>query len=376
MIHYFGYYMKPDEMKRYAGNVPGRLKMEYVISSLVEACPSAKINVISLCGSATCFLLPSSCNIAPNTQLIHFMALNNSKKIWRGINKVLRYVQLFLYMLLFTKKEDKIIVYHSFWLTKFFSRFKRIFKRNYFIELEEIYGYSATGVLDFADVEISTLKKFNDFIVVNDTLPEVIGIERSNYCVCYGAYHAKKRPKSRFDDGCIHIVYAGTIEGKKCGVWTALEIAKYLDERYVLHIAGFGSQQMIDNLELKINDANRVNKSKTVFHGFLQGEELDNLLWGCHIGLSTYVISDLFSSCSFPSKLSSYTCHDLVVAVCNMSAYKRTKLNKNWILYDEYEPHLIAGLIQQYDGGFNFSNYSLISNLHADFVFWLKENLK
>lgn len=372
-VHYFGYYMLPDE--KYEGNVPGRLKMDYVINSICEANNCIEKKIFSLCSAQNGIRLPCMKPIKERVYLIHPLSLSKKNRISRGVNKLLRYIQVLMYILFRTGREDTIIIYHTVWLTEYIEKLRRLINRKFIIEVEEIYGYSATGKLQFVDEEIAALKKFEDFIVVNDTLPEVIGINRKNTCVCYGAYNPQKRKTPRFDTEHINIVYAGTIEDKKCGVWTAIEIAQYLTDHYVLHIAGFGKPNLVQMLKEQIEKINQDSPCKIVFHGYLEGEELENLLWGCHIGLSTYVIDELFSSCSFPSKLTSYASHDLVIAVCNVSTYKRTALNNNWILYEKNDPEHIAHSIMNYTGGFDFSNYDTIRRLHDGFVSWLKINI-
>lgn len=372
-IHYFGYYMLPDE--EYEGNIPGRLKMDYVINSICEANTGIEKRIFSLCSARSGICLPVMKKMKEKVYLFHPLSLSKKSRLSRGMNKALRYIQVLMYILFHTGRDDTIIIYHTVWLTEYIEKLRRFIKRKFIIEVEEIYGYSATGKLRFVDNEIAALKKFEDFIVVNDTLPEVIGINRKNICVCYGAYSPEKRKAPRFDSEQIHIVYAGTIEDKKCGVWTAIEIAKYLSDHYVLHIAGFGKPKLVQMLREQIETINQNSSCKIIFHGYLQGDELEKLLWGCHIGLSTYVIDELFSSCSFPSKLTSYVSHDLVVAVCDVSTYKRTALNNNWILYQKNDPEHIAQCIMDYDGGFDFSNYDTICRLHDCFILWLKSNI-
>jgi hypothetical protein len=372
-IHYLGYYMLPDE--KYDGNIPGRLKMDYVINCICEAKPRIEKRIFSLCPARSGICLPVTKKIKENVYLFHPLSLSKKSRLSRGLNKILRYIQVLMYILFHTGRDDTIIVYHTVWLTNCIKKLRRLVKRKFIIEIEEIYGYSATGKLQFADSEIESLKKFDNFIVVNDTLPEVIGIDSKNICVCYGAYNPQKRKTPRFESGQINIVYAGTIEDKKCGVWTAVEIAQYLSNHYVLHIAGFGNPRIVQVLKERIEAINRDSACKIIFHGYLQGEELEQLLWGCHIGLSTYVIDELFSSCSFPSKLTTYVSHDLIVAVCDVSTYKRTALNNNWILYEEDNPEHIADCIMNYRGDFDFSNYDTIHRLHEHFVSWLKNNI-
>ena len=366
MIHYIGYYMTADEAcrKKYSGNIPGRLKMEYVARCLKEA-SGHKIKVLSLCFSSKGFLKKTRCETEDMT-LTHIASFQNSGAANKLLNRILLYLQLFFYLLR-TNKKDTVVIYHSVRITRAIKKLSKLIKRNYINEIEEIYSYAADGTAKNVADEIRDLKHFDKYIVVNDTLPEAIGIAHKPYCVCYGVYQPLQRTCPRLQDK-IHIVYAGTIETKKQGALTAISIAKYLSENYCLHIAGFGSDSAIENLKQYIAESNAQNRCQIVFHGYLTGSELDTLYWQSHIGLSTYVMESNFSNCSFPSKLTSYTAHDLAVVVCGQEAYRRSKLANNWLYFDELDPQKIAALISESTVDFDFSNKENMTQLHGDFV--------
>lgn len=374
MIHYFGYYFNHDEESEYSGNVPGRLKMDYIINCIDRAKPNEKLNIISLCQGKKLFNPKKEITLTNKDLLIHPFSLSSKYKIFRGLNKVLFFIQLAFYILFKTHAKDTILIYHSIWLSSVMIFFKRFIHRNFIMELEEVYGYSAIGILPQLKKEIENITKFKKFIFVNDTISKYLNLNVESSVVCYGAYQLKKRSTDRFNDGKIHIVYAGTIENKKNGALTAINVAKFLGKEYVLHIAGFGTQSTINMVQTLIAAHNKTHLCKIVFHGYLKGEKLDNLLWSCHIGLSTYKMEKYFSNCSFPSKLTSYVNHELVVCVGNCETYRISKMNHNWILYDSFDPADIAKSIKNYNSGFYHDYYELINSLDEKVVKWFGAN--
>lgn len=360
MLHYFGYYVRDEEKRDYLYYVPGKLKMDYMISCFKRI--YEHVAVISLCYSK---------NIKKRRTLIdkegvsitYLFSFGKRNKLYSLISKVLKYIQLVLYLLFKTSKKDTVVIYHSYIDTCFFCFIKKLIKRKYVLEIEEIYAFSASGIKKSEKKELKKCKKFDKYIVVNDTLPSVVGI--SNYVVCYGSYFYNDRFVDRFNDKKIHIVYAGTIESKKMGAINACRIAKYLSGNYVLHIAGFGSEKDVALLKREILTCK--SKCDIIFHGFLDGKKNIELMQKCHIGLSTYIVEDLFSSCSFPSKLTTYVCNDLIVCVNSLPTYKHALIAKNWIFYDDFHPRDIAKTIM--DSKLTFcNNKELILSLDSKLV--------
>ena len=69
--------------------------------------------------------------------------------------------------------------------------------------------------------------------------------------VIYGTYNVEKQIANKFDDGKIHCVYAGTFDPRKGGM-SAVNAAKFLDEKYHIHILGFGTEKDKKLLIIKI----------------------------------------------------------------------------------------------------------------------------
>ena len=255
-------------------------------------------------------------------------------------------MQFILYIILKVKKTDTIILYHSVAFTNILAKLKKIFNRKVIIEVEEIYGYSATEDKPWVDKEIDGIKKMDLFIFVNEGIPKKLEINKEKYVVSYGVCDIPENHSQRFDDGKIHIVYAGTIEQRKQGALTAVETSRFLPDNYFMHIIGFGSNENIEFLKQKINDVNNsCGYRKVEYNGYYTGDELDDFLFKCHIGLSSNVMRPNFANNSFPSKVITYMCHDLSVVLGYAEAFYDVEISQKWSFYMNFEPQEIATAI-------------------------------
>lgn len=122
---------------------------------------------------------------------------------------------IFTYYFLFNfSAEDTLVLYHSVELTLLVAKLKRLVKRNVIIEVEEIYGYSAVTDRPWVEDEIDSIKKMDLHICVNDGIPQGLKLETGKFVVSLGVGNIPTRTIDRFNDGKIHVVYAGTIEMK------------------------------------------------------------------------------------------------------------------------------------------------------------------
>lgn len=88
------------------------------------------------------------------------------------------------------KKNDTVILYHSYYLLFLFKSIKAFKRFNLIIEVEESYK-AAWGKSDSEiNNEIKNLKGADAYIYVNDLLPNFIENTKP-YVVCYGDYQVK-----------------------------------------------------------------------------------------------------------------------------------------------------------------------------------------
>lgn len=363
-IHYIGWYFEQNEIEYY-GTVPGKLKMEYVVKSIKEL--GYPLNVFSLADKKSKFAYLPKVNVYNNQKIHYTMGCNSSNKVGRIINDLMKRIQFCIYIIFYCSRNDLIILYHSVPYTKLMRTLKVFFKRKVVCEVEELYGYSAIEDKPWVEDEIRNILCMDDYIVVNEGIPKNIGIMNRNYVVSYGVSENKKRTVHRYDDGKIHVVYAGTIEKRKLGAFMAIETSKYLPENYVMHIIGFGSSEVINEANKKIKLINEQLKRIAVqYDGYISGKELDDYLFRCHIGLSSNVMRPNFANNSFPSKVITYMCHDLSVVLGYAEAFNDSPISKKWTFYKNYEPEEVAEAICNAkiipEGYYN----KIISNLDDD----------
>lgn len=340
--HYIGWYISPLQEGEYTGNVPGKLKMRYVAKKVVEA--GNQLSVLSIADRNDKILYGKKVTQQEGIRVIYTGGCRAKGKIGRIINSYLKKIQFSFYIIMKCKKEDTIILYHSVPYTKLLAKLKRFFNRKVICEVEEIYGYSAAGDKAWVTEEIEAIKKMDRFIFVNAGIPKSLCIEPEKYVVSYGVCDVPERKVERFNDKKIHVVYAGTVENRKLGAFTAVETARYLPEQYVVHIIGFGKQDAINILQDRIQEINQSDGSHATvqYDGYKSGDELDQFLFKCHIGLSSNVMRPNFANNSFPSKVITYMCHDLSVVLGYAEAFYSVPEAQKWTFYMTHDPQTIA----------------------------------
>ena len=342
-VYYIGWYISDSDKDKYSGTVAGNLKMHYVVDQLKESGNTPEI--ISFARSQTYrgFYLSKS-KKSQDCQLRYLGGFSGYGRLGAKLDFIIKKV-LFIFWLFFkVKSEDTIVLYHSVSLTSLLTKIRKIVRRHVILEVEEVYGYAAQGDdKSSLEVEFKTIPLMDEYILINDYLQKEFSLPKEKCVPCYGVVNIPQRHEGRFDDGKIHVVYAGTIEGRNLGASLAVETAVFLPNNYVTHILGSGKKEHIDALLERIREINELKGFETViYHGFMSGEALDNFLFKCHIGLSTYVQRDDFANNSLPSKVITYMCHDLAVVRGTASAFKMMDISKYWTLYSTGTPEDVA----------------------------------
>lgn len=321
--------------------------MNYLISSLKKA--NLSIHIISFA-------------VTNNKHFCHFpkltLQLDSSEKItyidtFGGPTILIKFLswswkmlQIHLFLLLQVKKNDTILVYHSlsfYYPIKIVSKFRNI---KLIFEVEELYNAGIYSSEKKKYKEIRYLKKGNGFILINDLIGNLCGFTNKPNIVCYGAYHIQNQDKSSFKDGKIHIIYAGKIGEEGSDVYLAVETMLYLDDNYVLHVLGYGSEQNLKNITTKIISINSIfNNAKIIFHGCLTGDAFIQVISKCDIGLNTRIFDDDLSNYTFPSKLIVYLANNLITISSRISCIEHSRLNQFVVFYNENNPSSVANAI-------------------------------
>ncbi|WP_232067443.1 glycosyltransferase family protein, partial [Flavobacterium bizetiae] len=267
------------------------------------------------------------------------------------------------------KRNDVVLVYHSYLLNKvvnfcrFFANFKLIY------EVEEIYQAAWQNSNKKIKHEIEALQNADAFIFVNDVMNQKCNHHNKPFIVCYGNYNNKKIAKS-INYNIINIVYAGFIGGKDSDVMLAIDSAEFLPDNYFLNVLGYGTEENIKGMKNKIKEINvKCGKEIVEYFGCLSGDEYDNFLKKCQIGLSTRVLIDEYSDFTFPSKVLVYLSNNIIPVSSKINCILNSKVSESIVFYDENSPASVAEAIVSIDVNKYYSqDKDVITDLDSKFI--------
>ncbi len=287
---------------------------------------------------------------------------------WGGNNIFIKKIRilwnvtiLFFFLLFNARKNEPILVYHSLGYLNAIIWAKKIRKFKLILETEEIYTDVSEKGRKNKQLEYETINTADAYLFSTELLNEKLNVRKKTYCVNYGTYQVEKQVVGKFNDGKIHVVYAGTFDPRKGGA----AAAEFLPGNYHVHICGFGNDEDTINIKDIINDTQKKSKASISFEGLLKGRDFIEFIQKCHIGLSTQNPDAAFNATSFPSKILSYMVNGLSVVSINVKAIKDSKVGPFIHFYEKQTPEEIATAILSCET--NNSNREIIENLDSDF---------
>lgn len=262
---------------------------------------------------------------------------------------------LFVYLLRNAHKNEHVYVYHATSYGKSILWAKAIKQFKLILEVEEIYSeVQKKNNKSLKNYEYSYINTADAFIFSTHALNEPLNKNRKPFVVINGTYQVEEIITEKYNDDKVHIVYAGTFDVRKGGAAAAAATAEYLDDNYVIHICGFGTEEDKNYLLKLIKEMNEKSACKIIFHGLLMGNEYLSLLQKCHIGLSTQDPNAKFNATSFPSKILSYLANGLSVVSIRIPAIEMSEIGKYITYYEEQQPELIANAIKKVKFGVDY----------------------
>ncbi|WP_426710497.1 hypothetical protein [Cetobacterium sp. SF1] len=368
--YYLGYYDIDENINKKRNYVLSAVtKMNYILKTINDL--DYNLEIISASTTQNKKIYRSEnhrLNDKVNLKIFSNFAWGN--KLVRLCSLMFIQIQILFYFILFVKKNSQVIVYHSLGYITLVKIIKKIKKIDLILEVEEIYG-DVIQNKKIKKKEYSLFKEADKFIFSTELLNEKINIYKKPYTIIYGTYNIENIYNQKFQDNKIHMVYAGTLEITK-GSHMALKIGKYLDEKYHIHILGFGSE--IEKIAL-INLIKELSKSTSclmTYEGTLFGEEYIKFLQKCDIGLCTQNSNTLYSTTSFPSKILSYMTNGLRVVSIKIKSLEKSKLNNLLYYYFEENPEEIAKKIKELNLKDKYNSREEIKKLSKNF----KEDIK
>lgn len=365
-VRYIGYYDTADNRHQNRNFVlAASNKMTYVCSALNQA--GWDVEIISASGTKN----RKRCSgkkvpLSERTQLVLLPSFGTGRKLKRIAKILFEQAGLICYLLRNIRREDQVIVYHSLGYVRLIYMLKRLIGFRLILEVEEIYA-DVTGDERARKRELRLFKTADAYLFPTELLNEKINTEEKPSVIIYGTYLVEEDRNCSFEDGKIHLLYAGTFDPRKGGA-TAAAAAGELPDKYHVHILGFGSEADTKSIRGQIEDVAKTAQADVSYDGLLSGEDYVRFVQSCDVGLSTQMPDAAFNETSFPSKVLSYLANGLRVVSIRIKALERSAISDLLYYYDENTPTAIAETVQKIDFSQPYDSRAVICKLDKEFV--------
>ncbi len=364
------YYLIHFDNKTNRNVTPSAITKGKYVASALASC-SSEVEIVSLAYPTKDSQDEVYYQVSENVICHLFKGKYSNNRIIRYLNHKLYDKKIRKYLKQNVKKDDIIVVYHSLANMKLVKYIKKNITDKIVYEVEEIYG----DVINDEKAKTKELKAFKNassYIFSNDYLNSIINTKQLPYVTCYGTYEIPTLYKESFNDNLIHCLYAGTLAQNK-GALSAINVAKYLPNNYLIHILGFGSEKDIADIKNAVNEVNNsYGTTKVIYEGLKLNEEYLKFIQKCQIGLCTQNIDAAFNTTSFPSKILSYMSNGLEVVGVNIAAIKNSKVGQYIQFYNVPDEKEIANAILNINLNNKTNNVDVVKELDKEF----KEDLK
>ena len=343
-------------------------KINYTFSALNQAGWYVEIVSVSETGSRHGFP-GKNVRISEHTTLTLLPTIGRGCKAKRLLRFFAARGRRFFYLLRNLRRGEVLLVYHSPGYIRMLLLLKWLKGFRLVLEVNEIYA-DVSGNEDLRKWEMRLFRAADAYLFATELLNESINKCGKPYAVCLGTYRAENERNCNFEEeamhGKIHLVYAGILNLTK-GAFAATQAAEFLDERYHMHILGFGSDQEKELLMKSIQKTKEKTQCGLTYDGTLSGEEYIRFLQSCDIGLSTQNPGAAYNATSFPSKVLSYLANGLRVVSIRINAVEKSAVGDLITYYDEQIPIQIANAIKSVDFSREFNVRKRIRELDTNF---------
>ena len=364
---YIGYYdTKENAFENRMYSLAATNKMDYICNVLNRN--GYKVLIISPSRTLNnSFYKGKKVKINDNTELKLFPSLPLGNKIQRAFAHFAGDIMLFWYLLTKVKKDETILVYHSLAFLSIVRIAKKIKRFKIVLEVEEIYQDVEPCSKRVKRNEYRTIESAERYIFSTELLNQKVNLTNKPFSIIYGTYKVEEDCKKKFNDGKIHVVYAGTLNSQK-GSLEAIASAEFLPFNYHIHIIGFGTEEEMKKIKDEIERVSQKSAATVTFDGLLKGKEYTEFLQKCDIGLSTQNPDAVFNDTSFPSKIFSYLSNGLRVVSIRLKAIEESTINKDIVYYDTQTPSAIAEVIESIDLSKEYDSRKILKKLDQEFV--------
>ena len=294
-----------------------------------------------------------------------------------GIGRILSIlftqVWLFFYLLFHTKYGEKVIIYHSLSYMGTIRFLKRLKRWNLVLEIREIYSDVKNSYSEFKGnydkTRIKELRYFSiadSYIFPTELLNDLINTNQKPYLIATAIYKPETITENKFDDGKIHVVYAGTLRVEKGGAIAAVMAGELVSRNYHVHVLGYGSESDIQAIKELVKGIDAQSLATVTYDGLLRGDEFKRFLQRCHIGLSPQNPDGSFNDTSFPSKVLTYLANGLDVLSVRIPAVETSPVGDFVHYYDNQTPQEIAAAVMKIIPGESSAKIELLQRLDKE----------
>lgn len=301
---------------------------------------------------------------------IYFSAFSKRKsKALVKLNNFLQMLQILAYLLVNTKSDDRILIYHSMYHCFWAPALKKIFRKKYILQIEDVYSALSPAGNTYEKKEWDYFETANGYLCVNTLIRDRIH-NSAPKIISHGRYAVSGVIESKISTRC-RLVYAGVIEQVRKGAFLAVETMNYLPENYELVILGFGNEKDICDLKKAIKNINDEKGWCCIkYLGYMAGEEYLRELQKCSIALSTHMYDDTnmkSADYTFPSKLLVYLGNGLHIVAQDLKCLRESEINEYITYYDRPVPQAVAKAITAIDTQKEYDSRKKIKELDREF---------
>ncbi len=346
MLHYINYYVDDDNRVKI---VASQAKISYIYSALKQSGVEVTLVSTAMAKRGRGYLKRRSKN-----GIIFLPSIGLRSRLYGRVVKAFMLLQLFAYLVFNVKKSDTVIAYHTleYILPVLFAKCIKGF--SLCLEFNDKFSYYTADKAKAVKIDRRELKMISacdSFIFASPFMQKIAGNSKASI-VNYGSY-AKPGNYSRSENTSsipVQIIYSGVIEPRRNSAEYAAKAMMFLDDTYVLHIAGFGSENDVNDF-IKLCDS--INGKKgyqaIIFHGMLSGDALTDLMLKCDIALNCHTYpngKEWLSELSFPSKIPLNMAAGLYVVSPDLPVIFESPFKDCITFYSKNEPESISKAIE------------------------------
>lgn len=378
-IHYLCFYAEEENKDTLISYPSVWSKIDYIIESIKGN--GYRLNLISAASIKKNGIYKKRDFIIDDKEKHHYLtSFKTSNKTINKINILYIWIQLIIYIIINVKQNDKILVYHSLFYHKPIKFINRVFKKKFYLEIEDVFSVLNENNMKFEKEELEFFEYADGYLCVNDIIADKLPKNKTKV-ISYGAYKVQPKYQEKINNNrYINLVYAGVIEQERNAAFIAIETMKYLASEYTLNILGFGSYNDIEEMKKRINDVNKyLGRKAIIYHGRKEGIEYYEFLQSCDIALSTHCYDEInmkSADNTFPSKILVYLSNNLSVVAQRLECLEKSKINKYITFYDRPEAELIANAIKSIDLTNRQDSMCKINEMNNEFISSIKKLLE